>query len=98
MCKNIQFYLSFQGMELHHRFSSSLPICWYRSVLIGLQPGTECLQTTSHDLRSLILMDGMDLNVILTDRIRLDDLLYGKRRHASETGTIDLNVNKILVS
>jgi hypothetical protein len=30
----------------------------------------ECLQTTSSDLRCLILMDGMDLNAILTDRIR----------------------------
>ena len=58
----------------------------------------ECLQTTSPDLRSLILMDGMDLNAILTDRIHLDDLLYRKRRHASETGNIYLHVNKILVS
>jgi len=57
----------------------------------------ECLQTTSSDLRCLILMDGMDLNAILTDRITLDDLLYRKRRHASETGNIYLNVNKILV-
>lgn len=57
----------------------------------------ECLQTTSPDLRSLILMDGMDLNAILTDRISLDDLLYRKRRHASETGNIYLNINKILV-
>lgn len=43
---------------------------------------TECLQTTSSDLRCLILMDGMDLNAILTDRITLDDLLYRKRRYA----------------
>ena len=57
----------------------------------------ECLQTTSSDLRCLILMDGMDLNAILTDRITLDDLLYRKRRHASETGNIYLNVNKILI-
>jgi hypothetical protein len=58
----------------------------------------ECLETKSSDLRCLILMDGMDLNAILTDRITLDDLLYRKRRHASETGNIYLNVNKILVS
>ena len=50
----------------------------------GFSP--ECLQTTSSDLRCLILMDGLDLNAILTDRITLDDLLYRKRRHASETG------------
>ncbi len=62
----------------------------------GFSP--ECLKTTSPDLRSLILMDGMDLNAILTDRITLDDLLYRKRRHASETGNIYINVNKILVA
>lgn len=59
---------------------------------------SECSRTTSSDLRSLILMDGADLNAILTDRISLDDLLYRKRRHASETDNIYLNVNKILVS
>lgn len=53
---------------------------------------------TSSDLRCLILMDGMDLNAILTDRITLDDLLYGKRHHASETGNIYLNVNKTPVT
>ncbi len=58
----------------------------------------ESTLTTSSDLRSLILMDGMDLDAVLTDRIKLDDLLYRKRRHASETGNIYLSVNKILVS
>jgi hypothetical protein len=59
---------------------------------------SECLQTTSSDLRCLILMNGMDLNAILTDRITLEDLLYRKRRHASETGNIYLSVNTLLVS
>jgi hypothetical protein len=59
---------------------------------------SESTQTTSNDLRSLILMDGMDLDAVLTDRIKLDDLLYRKRRHASETGSIYLSVNKILVA
>lgn len=59
---------------------------------------SECLQTTNSELRCIILMDGMDLNAILTDRITLDDLLYRKRRHASETGNIYLTVNKILVA
>jgi len=58
----------------------------------------ESTLTTSSDLRSLILMDGGDLDAVLTDRIKLDDLLYRKRRHASETGNIYLSVNKILVS
>jgi len=59
---------------------------------------SESTQTTSSDLRSLILMDGMDLDAVLTDRIKLDELLYRKRRHASETGNIYLSVNKILVA
>lgn len=57
----------------------------------------ESVQSKNPDLRSLILMDGMDLDAILNDRIKLDDLLYRKRRHASETGNIYLHINKILV-
>lgn len=59
---------------------------------------TESTQTTNPQLRSLILMDGMDLDAVLNDRIKLDDLLYRKRRHASETGNIYLSVTKILVA
>jgi restriction endonuclease Mrr len=41
---------------------------------------TESTQTTNPDLRSIILMDGMDLDAVLTDRIKFDELLYRKRR------------------
>lgn len=58
----------------------------------------ECLQVNNHDTKSIILMDGADLNAVLTDRISLHDLLYRKRRHASETGSIYLSVTTILVS
>lgn len=59
---------------------------------------TESTQTTNPDLRSIILMDGMDLDAVLTDRIKFDELLYRKRRHASETGNIYLSISKILVA
>ena len=58
----------------------------------------ESTQTTNPDLRSIILMDGMDLDAVLTDRIKFDELLYRKRRHASETGNIYLSISKILVA
>lgn len=58
---------------------------------------TESVQSSNPDLRSLILMDGMDLDAVLNDRIKLDDLLYRKRRHASETGNIYLHISKVLV-
>lgn len=46
--------------------------------------------------KSMILMDGNDLMAVLEERIDLTELLYRKRRHASETGNIYLKVNEIL--
>lgn len=45
---------------------------------------------------TMILMDGADLNAILDDRIHLHEMLYRKRRYASQTGNIYLPVDKIL--
>jgi len=36
----------------------------------------------------MILMDGLDLMQILDGRITLNDIIYIKRRHASQTGEI----------
>ena len=36
----------------------------------------------------MILMDGMDLMQVLEGRIRLNDMILIKRRHASQTGDI----------
>ncbi|KAB2916987.1 MAG: hypothetical protein F9K23_07240 [Bacteroidetes bacterium] len=38
--------------------------------------------------KSIIIMDGLDIVAILDNRIKLTDLLYKKRRKASETGKI----------
>lgn len=45
-------------------------------------------ETGSPVLKSMILMDGMDLMMILDGRIRLDEMILKKRRHASDTGEI----------
>lgn len=46
--------------------------------------------------RSMILMDGMDLNFVLDQRIDLHHLLFRKRRHAAETGVIYYPANVIM--
>ena len=56
----------------------------------------ECTATKSEALKAMILMDGADLNAILDDRIDLHEMLYRKRRHASQTGNIYLPVGGIL--
>lgn len=43
-----------------------------------------------------IAMDGYDVIMVLDSRVRLDDLLRAKRRHANETGACYLPVNALL--
>lgn len=57
---------------------------------------SESLLVDAPGIKSMILMDGADLMAILDERIDLTDLLYRKRRHASETGNIYLKINDIL--
>jgi hypothetical protein len=61
----------------------------------GFSP--ECTAARSEALKAMILMNGADLNAILDDRIDLHEMLYRKRRHASQTGDIYLPVDKILL-
>lgn len=48
----------------------------------------ECTETQNPTTKSMILMDGLDLMQILDGRITLNDIIYIKRRHASQTGEI----------
>ena len=58
-------------------------------LFISLGPySSECTETGSPVLKSMILMDGMDLMQVLEGRVRLNDLILIKRRHASQTGDI----------
>lgn len=43
-----------------------------------------------------ITMEGADLYAVLEDRIRLDDLLRAKKRHANETGSCYLPANGLM--
>lgn len=43
-----------------------------------------------------VTMDGHDLFLVLDDRIRLDDALRAKRRHANDTGSCHFPVSNIL--
>ncbi len=56
---------------------------------------TESTEVKSEGLKSMVLMDGADMNAILDSRITLNELLYRKRRHASQTGNIYLSIDKI---
>ncbi len=49
---------------------------------------SECTKTENPSVKAIILMDGLDLMQVLEGRIKLNDLLYIKRRHAAQTGEI----------
>jgi hypothetical protein len=58
-------------------------------LFISLGPySSECTDTGSPVTKSMILMDGMDLMQVLEGRVRLNDMILIKRRHASQTGEI----------
>jgi hypothetical protein len=49
---------------------------------------SESTKTKSPILNSIILMDGVDLMQVLEGRVKLTDMLYIKRRNASQTGEL----------
>lgn len=55
----------------------------------------ESLSVGAPGIKAMILMDGADLMAVLEERIDLPELLYRKRRHASETGNIYLRAQDI---
>lgn len=58
-------------------------------LFISLGPySTESTKTGSPVLNLMILMDGMDLMQVLDGRVRLNDMILIKRKHASQTGDI----------
>ncbi|MGL4368029.1 MAG: hypothetical protein ACRCTQ_07125 [Brevinemataceae bacterium] len=48
-------------------------------------------EAISPDFKSIIIMDGADITAILEGRVSFTDLLFRKRRKASETGNIYVN-------
>jgi len=51
-------------------------------------------EAISPDFKSIIVMDGVDLIAVLDGRVTLPDLLYKKRRKATETGNIYINYSE----
>ena len=45
-----------------------------------------------------ITLDGTDLFMVLDNRVRLDDLLRAKKRHANETGSCHLSASTYISS
>lgn len=56
---------------------------------------SECTKTQSPAVNAIILMDGMCLMQVLDGRIKLNDMLYLKRRHSAQTGEIFYRVTGI---
>lgn len=56
----------------------------------------DAVNAVSSGRRLLILMDGSDLMAVLEGRINLLQLLYRKRRKASETGNIYIRIHELL--
>lgn len=56
----------------------------------GLTP-----QAIAPEFKSIIIMDSIDLIAVLDGRVRLPDLLYKKRRKATETGKIYVNFHEL---
>lgn len=52
-------------------------------------------ESKSPSLKTMLLMDGEDLMAVLENRIDLKDLLFRKRRHASDTGDIFLRFREM---
>jgi len=55
----------------------------------------ECTKTENPSVKAIILMDGADLMQVLEGRIKLTDMLYIKRRHASQTGEVFYRITGI---
>jgi hypothetical protein len=60
----------------------------------GFEPNAVALH--SNNRSPLMLMDGMDLNAVLEDRIELPELLRRKRRHVAMTGNVLITATEIL--
>jgi len=66
-------------------------------ISIGLLVTIEGLtaEAISPDFKSIIIMDGADITAVIEGRVSLPDLLYKKRRKATETGNIYITINDL---
>jgi hypothetical protein len=67
-------------------------------LFVSVNGFTEPFRLAFRESTPFIGMDGADLYAVLDGRIRLDDLIRAKKRHANETGSFYLPINYILGS
>jgi hypothetical protein len=65
-------------------------------LFVAVNGFTSVARTAYSQRTSFLTMDGADLFAVLDARIRLDDLLLAKRRHANETGSCYLPAHQLL--
>lgn len=67
-------------------------------IAMGLMVSMEGLtkEAIAPEFKSIIIMDGADINAVIENRVSLPDLLYKKRRKANETGKIYVNIYELL--
>lgn len=62
-------------------------------IAMGLMVTMEGLtaEAIAPEFKSIIIMDGADINAVIDNRVTLPDLLFRKRRKANESGKIYVN-------
>jgi hypothetical protein len=65
-------------------------------LFISVHGFTEPLKKAFNESTPLVIMDGADLYVVLDNRVRLDDLIRAKKRHANETGSCYLPASQVV--
>jgi hypothetical protein len=56
---------------------------------------SDALVLSNDILKTMILIDGQDLMLVLENRYSLNELIYRKRRHASQTGEIFVRISDV---
>jgi hypothetical protein len=65
-------------------------------LFVSVNGFTEPFKTAYRESTPFIIMDGADLYMIFDNRVRLDDLIRAKKRHANETGSCYLPASQVV--
>ena len=65
-------------------------------LFISVNGFTEPFREAFRESTPFVAMDGADLYVVLDNRVRFDDLIRAKKRHANETGSCYLPATQVV--
>jgi hypothetical protein len=65
-------------------------------LFISVNGFTEALRKVFSESTPFVIMNGADLYAVLDNRVRLDDLIRAKKRHANETGSCYLPASQVV--